>query len=289
MDIRIGIIDEQLPRLRAQFVQQQLEIKGIQSSIHVISSANDSQPDKRAQIAEVEQALINERIDLAVHPIRDLDTKSPEGLCITALSERNDPSDWLIVRRDKSEKKLFRLADQALVGTSTERRKAQLRHYRPDLRIQDIQGDVSERLIQLANGDFDAILIAAAGLLRIDFDLSDFEVVKFNPREFVPSPGQGVLAYQTRVSDLEVRRALKDLHHQDVARRTNVERRVLQLLGGGYNLPLGVYCEKDSIGNFHVWATLAKEENEPVQQIRCSQSTTDKLAERVFDLLNGEE
>jgi len=127
--------------------------------------------------------------------------------------------------------------------------------------------------------------LAAAGLTRLEMDLSDFEVVKLNPREFPPAPAQGVLAYQTRIADKRVRRILKELHDPHVALCTNVERKILQLIGGGCHAPLGAYCERDKLGNYHVWAARAATWNKPVRFAKHSSSTHHQLAETIVKSL----
>jgi hydroxymethylbilane synthase len=112
-------------------------------------------------------------------------------------------------------------------------------------------------------------------------------VIKFDPKEFIPAPAQGVLAFQVRESDKELRRQLRALHKQEVADCTNVERRVLKLLDGGCHLPLGAYCTKDHEGNYHLWAAYAETATAPLKQIRLSSSTRFELAEEAIKSLKG--
>ena len=179
----------------------------------------------------------------------------------------------------------MKLAPNAIVGTSSARRKAQLLHFRPDLQLKDIRGNVPTRLDKLRTGDFDGIVLAGAGLTRLEIDLSEFEVVKFSPKEFVPAPAQGVLVYQARQEDIEVRRIINKIHNKDVVQKTNVERKVLQMMDGGCHIPLGVYCENDQLGNYHVWASYAPSEGAPVRYVTHSSSTSHGLAEEVYSKL----
>jgi hydroxymethylbilane synthase len=237
---------------------------------------------------EIEDALLCGDIDMAVHSMKDLPTEQPEGLVISAVSYRENPADWLVIPREKVDREeLFNMKKEAVVGTSSARRKAQILHFRPDVKIRDIRGNVPTRLNKLRRGDFDAILLAAAGLSRLELDLSEFEIFKMNPKEFVPAPAQGVLAFQTLRDDLPTRRILKQIHHPEVSARTNVERKVLQLLDGGCHMPLGVYCERDDQRNYHVWAAKADTWNGPVRHARLSSSTRYRLAERVVEELRG--
>lgn len=235
---------------------------------------------------EIEDALLKEEVDMAVHSMKDLPTTQPEGLALTAVSYRANPSDCLIIHPEAvADGPLFGLKQGAVVGTSSARRKAQLLDFRPDITLKDIRGNVPTRLEKLKSGDFDAIMLASAGLERLEIDLGGLQVIRFNPREFVPAPAQGVLAFQTRKDDLSLRRLLKKIHRADVAQTTNVERKVLQLAGGGCHMPLGVYCELDPQGNYHVWAARADEWDQPLKRTHLSSSTTFELAESVLQAL----
>jgi hydroxymethylbilane synthase len=291
--IRIGTRGSKLALWQAHFVQGQLREVGIETELKIIKTQGDriqhlsfdKMEGKGFFTKEIEEALLREEIDLAVHSMKDLPTTSPEGLCITAVSDRANPGDTLLIRRECIAPKTFRLAEGAVVGTSSARRKAQMLSYRPDVVIKDIRGNVPTRIQKLRDGNFDAILLAAAGLERIQPDLSDLEVLHLNTQEFVPAPAQGVLAFQTREQDLETRRILRQIHHRDTARRTNVERRVLQLLDGGCHVPLGVFCKQDANGHYHVWAAYAPDWKSPVKRVQLSSTTHDGLAEEVFDQL----
>lgn len=236
---------------------------------------------------EIEDALLREEIDVAVHSMKDLPTNAPEGLSITAVSYRENPADWLVIRKERlAEDQSLRLPQGAIVGTSSARRKSQILDFRPDVEIKDIRGNVPTRLGKLRDGQFDAILLAAAGATRLGIDLGEeFTLIKFNPREFVPAPAQGVLAWQTRTEDKPTRRLLKNIHQTDTAEVTNIERKVLNMMDGGCQMPLGVYCERDTDGNFHIWAAKAEAWNKPVKRVRMSQSTKHQLAERVLEAL----
>ena len=238
---------------------------------------------------ELEDALLSGQVDLAVHSMKDLPTESPEGLSIAGVSYRENPADWLVINKGQEDtSKIYQLKEKAVVGTSSARRKAILLDIRPDIHLKDIRGNVPTRLQKLKDGQFDAIVLAAAGLTRLDLDMSDFIVVKLNTKEFVPAPAQGVLAYQTCTADIETRKIIKRLHNSEVAAVTNVERKVLNLLGGGCHMPLGVYCELDDKGYYHVWAAKAATWDGPVKRVRLSSGTSFELAEQVLAALNKE-
>ncbi len=295
-EVRIGTRGSKLALWQANYLQAELAKIGLTSSIHIIKTKGDTIQDlsfdkiegKGFFTKEIEEALLGEEVDLAVHSMKDLPTTSPEGLVVTAVSYREDPTDWLIIRKEVSVKnQLLQLPLGAVVGTSSARRKAQLLHFRSDFVLKDIRGNVPTRIDKLRQGQFDAIALAGAGITRLELDLSEFEVIKFDPKEFIPAPAQGVLAFQVRENDKELRRQLRALHHQEVADCTNVERRVLQLLDGGCHLPLGAFCTKDHAGNYHLWAAYAESAVAPLKQISLSSSTRFELAEQAIKSLKS--
>ncbi len=288
--IKIGTRGSQLALWQARYLQAELKGIDIDSELVIIKTQGDriqhlsfdKIEGKGFFTKELEDALLANEVDLAVHSMKDLPTQMPEGLTLAGVSYREDPADWLLARQETADENLLLgLPASARVGTSSARRKAQLLDMRPDLQLSDLRGNVPTRIEKLRSGACDAIMLAAAGLSRLQLDLQGLRIERFSPREFTPAPAQGVLAYQVRESDLELRRALKPLHHPDVAARTNVERKVLQLMGGGCHLPLGVYCEVDALGNYHVWAAMAEQWDAPLRRTRLSSSTSAGLAEQV--------
>ena len=143
---------------------------------------------------------------------------------------------------DNSQK--WGLKKGAIVGTSSARRKSQMLKYRSDVVINDLRGNVPTRINKLRQGDYNAILLAKAGVDRLEIDLSEFVEIVLNPAEFVPAPAQGVLGLQIRESDQELNDILQKMNFPDVQKRINLERNVLNLLDGGCQLPLGVYCNE---------------------------------------------
>jgi hydroxymethylbilane synthase len=294
--IIIGTRGSELALWQANFIQEELEKTGQVVELKIITTKGDAIQHlsfdkiegKGFFTKELEDALLNADIDLAVHSMKDLPTSQPEGLKIAALSYRDLPEDWLIIRKESIDKEEdLRLKKAPVIGTSSARRKAQVLNIRPDAQIKDIRGNVPTRLEKLRKGDFDAILLAGAGLNRLKLDLSDFLVLKFSPKEFVPAPAQGVLALQIRAEDKILHQTLRQLHKTETQDCTNIERKVLQLFQGGCHLPLGVYCEKDKQGNYHVWAAMAEAWDAPLKKVQFSSSTKVNLAERIFKALKG--
>jgi hydroxymethylbilane synthase len=241
---------------QAHFVRRQLEEIGCEVSIQIIVTQGDRIQDlsfdklegKGFFTKEIEQALLNGEVDLAVHSHKDLETTQPVGLHIAAVSYREDASELLLMRREAFDaSQAWNLKANAVIGTSSARRKAQIIAQRPDLAIKELRGNVPTRIDKLRQGQYDAILLARAGVLRLELDLSDLETIVLDPTSFIPAPAQGVLGLQTRVDDVVTTEILQKLHHSDVATRIGLERSVLRQMDGGCQLPLGVYCVDDQV------------------------------------------
>jgi hydroxymethylbilane synthase len=266
--IIIGSRGSDLALWQAHFVQNQLNALGCESEIHIIKTRGDKiqhlsfekMEGKGFFTKEIEDALLNQQIDLAIHSHKDLETNQPEGLKVAAVSYRENPAEWLLIRKEAVDKlQLMSLKQNAVVGTSAARRKSQMLFYRNDIELKDLRGNVPTRVEKLRQGNYDAILLAAAGVSRLKLDLSDFELVELDPRVFVPAPAQGVLAYQIRENDLEIEAILQKINDTSVAKSIGIERKILNLLHGGCQVPFGAYCQTDSSGT-HLWAYYASGE-----------------------------
>ncbi|TAK47344.1 MAG: hydroxymethylbilane synthase [Saprospiraceae bacterium] len=292
--MKIGMGGSQLALWQAEFTRQQLAGNGIASELVIIKTKGDAMQylsfDKIEGngffTKEIEEHLLSGDVDLAVHSMKDLPTTQPDGLVVGAVSYRENPSDWLIIRKEEVDATgLLKLKKNAIVGTSSARCKAQLLDARPDVQFKDLRGNGLPRPDKLRQGQYDAIILAAAGLIRLALDTSGLEIRQLNSKEFVPAPAQGVLAFQCRSDDFETRRILKKLHHPEVSACTNIERKVLRLAGGSCHLPLGVYCEQDELGNYHVWAAMADAWDAPLRRAQLSSGTSLNLAEKVLEKL----
>jgi hydroxymethylbilane synthase len=254
--IRIGTRGSDLALWQAHFVRRQLEEIGCEVRIQIIVTQGDRIQDlsfdklegKGFFTKEIEQALLNGEVDLAVHSHKDLETTQPVGLHIAAVSYREDASELLLMRREAFDASQdWKLKANAVIGTSSARRKAQILAQRPDLEIKELRGNVPTRIDKLRQGQYDAILLARAGVLRLELDLSDLETIVLDPTSFIPAPAQGVLGLQTRVDDVLTTEILQKLHHTEVATRIELERSVLRQMDGGCQLPLGVYCIDEQV------------------------------------------
>lgn len=182
---------------------------------------------------ELETALLEGEIDLAVHSLKDLPVIIPDGLCVAAVLPREDPRDALVAPGYRD---LGALPPGAVVGTSSSRREFQIKLVRPDLSIVPLRGNVDTRLRKVKGGQYDACVMAAAGLLRLGLAS---EITSFlDGDEFLPAPGQGAVAVETRVQDEEVRAVVRLLHDEDTASAVAGERAFLKALGGGCRWPV---------------------------------------------------
>ena len=284
--IRIGTRGSDLALWQARFLQRELEGLNVASELQIIKTQGDrvqhlsldKLEGKGFFTKELEEALLAGDVHVAVHSMKDLPTTSPAGLVIAGVSKRADPTDWLLVRGDAADPAhVWKLPQVAKVGTSSARRKAQLKALRPDVELVDIRGNVPTRIAKLREGQFDAIVLAAAGITRLGLDVDDLAVSELHPREFVPAPAQGVLAYQCREDDLDTRRLLAKIHHGPTAACTNVERSLLRSFDGGCHLPLGAYCVHEH-GAYHLSAAYAPAADAPIVRKRLSYNTFDGLA-----------
>ena len=300
--IIIGTRGSELALWQANYTKSLLEKQGCEVEIKVISTEGDRSQQWNTSFdklegkgfftKEIEDALINNDIDLAVHSHKDLPTNGPEELVIAGVSNREDPSDWLLIREDAvDEKQKFHLKQKAIVGTSSSRRKSQLLAFRDDVEIKDLRGNVPTRIKKLLDGEYDAIMLAAAGIERLEIDLGDLHVHKLSPKEFVPAPAQGVLAWQIREGDAAMEHIIGKINNEDVQTRINVERRTLNLFEGGCQMPLGVYCEIDTNENdrpvFKVWVSKADAWDKQPIQLYFESAFAYDLPERILEKVNA--
>jgi hydroxymethylbilane synthase len=248
--MRIGSRGSALALWQAEHVQGRLQGLGHAVEIVVITTTGDRVQDRRLEsvggkgafLKEIEEALLADEVDLAVHSLKDVPTTLPDGLRLTAILERADPRDVLL----SGGTRLDALPVGARVGTTSLRRRAQLHARRPDLDVQDLRGNVDTRIRRLREGAFDAILLARAGLVRLGRADEATEVLE--PEVMLPAPGQGAIAIECRADDQATAAAVSALDHPQTARAVTAERTFLAALHGGCNVPLGAYAEPDALG-----------------------------------------
>lgn len=189
-------------------------------------------------VKELELALLEQRADIAVHSMKDVPVEFPDGLGLVCICERDDPHDALVSNHYDS---LDALPQGAIVGTSSLRRQCQLRAARPDLHIKDLRGNVGTRLNKLDNGEYDAIILAAAGLRRLGLEARIR--ARLSVQQSLPAVGQGAIGIECRLDDARVRALLAPLNHADTADRVVAERAMNNRLQGGCQVPIGSYAE----------------------------------------------
>jgi hydroxymethylbilane synthase len=194
--------------------------------------------DKGLFTKELEAQMLVDRADIAVHSLKDLPTQLPEGLILGCVTEREDPADALVVHEKHGDKTLETLPEGSVVGTSSLRRLAQLRHHFPHLNFKDVRGNVITRLEKLDGGEFDCLILAAAGLSRLQ--LADRIHQLIDPSISLHAVGQGALGIECRDGDERVLEQIKVLEHPPTARRCLAERAFLRTLEGGCQVPIGV-------------------------------------------------
>ncbi|MGL5320880.1 MAG: hydroxymethylbilane synthase, partial [Aeromonas veronii] len=189
-------------------------------------------------VKELELALLEQRADIAVHSMKDVPVEFPDGLGLVCICKRDDPHDALVSNHYDS---LDALPQGAIVGTSSLRRQCQLRAARPDLHIKDLRGNVGTRLSKLDNGEYDAIILAAAGLRRLGLEARIR--ARLSVQQSLPAVGQGAIGIECRLDDARVRALLAPLNHADTADRVVAERAMNNRLQGGCQVPIGSYAE----------------------------------------------
>src|SRR5690606_30788883 len=198
------------------------------------------------------------------------------------VSEREDPSELLIIHKDCVDNtKRLSLKHNATVGTSSNRRKAQMLSLRQDLEFDDLRGNIVTRIQKLRDDKYDAIVLAKAGVSRIDIDLSEFQIEQIPPIEIIPAPAQGVLAIQIRESNKDLYDLLQQINDDQVAQTIEVERKVLNLFEAGCHAPLGSYCRKKD-GKFQSWTSIADTNEDFPDRYFLESDTTEGMAEKIF-------
>jgi hydroxymethylbilane synthase len=263
MNLRIATRKSDLALWQANWVKGKLELLGHTVSLVLIETQGDKdyQPFAKMQgqgffTKAVQDAVLDKRADIAVHSHKDLPSSPMPGLEIAAVTERADVRDVLLIRSEMfdDDAQNLPLREGITVGTSAIRRHNQLLSLRPDLLVQELRGNVPTRIEKLRTKNYDAIMLAAAGLERLKLDLSDLKVVKLEPTFFIPAPAQGVLAIECRREDFEIASVLTELNDMNTYRAVSAERGLMAMLQGGCQLALGAYATfVNGSVKLHVW------------------------------------
>ena len=247
--LRIGSRGSILARWQAEFVRKQLfQVSGVEAEIFIIKTSGDKMQQapltqiggKGIFIKELEEALLEETVDLAVHSVKDIPTETPSRLHFPAVCRRDDVRECLGSSKGAT---LANLKQGARVGTSSLRRQAQLHHNRPDLDIRELRGNVDTRLRKVESGEYDAIILSKAGLDRLGWSQKITEAL--SPEISLPAVGQGAIAIQARVKDTEAADILGKLDDAETRTAVIAERALLAALQGGCQVPLGAWARID--------------------------------------------
>ena len=290
--LRLGTRGSLLALAQSNWTTAALEANGVdQVSLEVIRTVGDEHLDqplheisgKGVFTRELDEALLGDRIQLAVHSLKDLPTVLPEGLCIAATPSRVDPRD-VLVGPEGTSTTLASLKVGAVVGTSSVRRVALLNAFRRDVTPRTIRGNVDTRLRKLDDGQFDAIILAGAGLIRLELAGRANEWLERT--SWLPAPGQGALGIVTRTEDAETRQLVAALNDPDSFAAVTAERTLLEALGGGCEMPIGAlgvtYDQK-----MRLWGLVASPDGRRVVRGDLTGSLADPqaLGHKLADLL----
>ena len=307
--IRIGSRKSQLALVQTHWVQAELS-KAFPNITFEVSTM-ETQGDKILDVAlskigdkglftqELEDDMLNRKVDFAVHSLKDLPTQLPAGLMLGCVTKREDPADALVVHKKHQDKQLDTLPEGAVIGTSSLRRLAQLRHHFPHFKFKDIRGNVNTRLRKLDEGEYDAIVLAAAGLNRLD--MSD-RIHQLLPAEIsLHAVGQGALGIECRSGDEDVLTVIKALEHLPTAQRCYAERAFLRELEGGCQVPIGVntHIEEDMLTLVGIVASLDGKQlikdtvqgpsaDAEMMGQKLAQRLREQGAQEILDVINAE-
>jgi hydroxymethylbilane synthase len=310
--IRLGTRGSRLARVQGAIVKERLEAAGHEVEVVVIQTSGDRDSRRSFKeigapgvfVREIEQALLEKRIDLAVHSYKDLPSRGPEALIIAAVPERADVRDLLVARREASTVSSggttgqgILLKRQARVGTASARRRALLADLRPDITVELIRGNVPTRLGKLQQNLFDAVLLARAGIDRLmsgpveanEAPLPLDEVIQtpLDPEVFVPAPAQGAIAVQVRRSDDPMRSAAERLDDPAVSRGVRAERSLLARIEGGCSLPFGAWCRSSAGGGDRLEMTAVLGTERGLIRVKQTGFDPEALAGEVYRRLTG--
>ena len=293
----IGTRGSELALWQANYTKSLLEKIGLKSELKIIKTQGDEiqhlsldkLEGKGFFTKEIEEALLKKETDIAVHSHKDLPTESPKELVIAVVPDREDPTELLLINKGAVDiKQKFSLKKNAILGTSSARRKSQLLAFRDDIQLKDLRGNVPTRINKLREMQYDAILVAGAGVERLEIDLSDFHVERLDMKEFIAAPAQGALAIQIRTSDKELFEKLQQLNNTAVATQISIERKVLNLFQGGCQMPVGVYAEYDEDNEIYkVWAAKASDWDKAPVSVYMESKHPESMAEKIVNKIKN--
>ncbi len=294
----IGTRGSDLALYQANFIRDVLRREhGCEVDVKIIKTVGDKldtisfdkMEGKGFFTKELEEALLAGQIDLAVHSLKDLMTTQPDGLKLGAVGYRADRREMVLMRKDAcTNDGVLPVRKGGVVGTSSNRRRCQIAHLNPSVTIEDLRGNIPTRLRRLREGQYDAIIIAAAGVTRLELDVSDLEVRLLNPDEFLPAPAQGILGMQIRANDDRVENVVAKLGDAEAAIEVSLERGLLKQFDSGCSLPLGVYSEISG-SELRLKAVLGRHSTEGwtgLTKVDVTGTDTEKVVDEAFAQLS---
>jgi len=286
----IGSRGSELALWQANFVKRELEKKNknVSVEIKIIKTKGDKIldvalskiGDKSLFTKELEIELLNKNIDLAVHSLKDLQTSLPKGLKLSAVTKRHNVQDVIIARKKGTT--IFNLPDGATVATGSLRRRCQLLHARPDLNLVELRGNVPSRIKKFLESDWDAIILARAGVERLKLNKYISSIIKTDV--MLPAVGQGALGIETMANNKLVNDIVKSIHHENTYTAVLAERALLKALEGGCQVPIGAFAEVKQNG-LHLDALVGSLDGSITyrKKIRGSKSNPEKLGKKLAD------
>jgi len=291
MQIKIGTRGSKLALWQANYMANLIG-KG-KTEIVIIKTKGDVTQDitfdkmegKGFFTKEIENALLDKKIDLAVHSLKDLSTESIPGLKVSAIPGRENPADMLLIRPEAfDEKRKLKVKQGTVIGTSSLRRTAQIRKADAFVNLKPLRGNVDTRIEKLRKKEYGAIVLACAGIIRLDPDISDLNTFELPFNLLLPAPAQGALGLQTRSDDQETIDAISKLNHNETVQAVTAEREFMRCFGGGCHVPLGAYA---TVSNQQIHLTGIVASVDGLKHIRESVSAPDpetagKTLSRIF-------
>lgn len=290
--IVIGSRGSELALWQANFVKKELEKKNknVSVEIKIIKTTGDKIldvalskiGDRSLFTKELEVELLNKKIDLAVHSLKDLQTVIPKGLKLSAVTKRHNVNDVLIARKKGTT--IFNLPENAVVATGSLRRRCQLLHIRPDLNIVELRGNVPSRIKKFLESDWDAIILARAGVKRLKLNKYISSIIKTDV--MLPAVGQGALGIETRADNKIVNKIVKSIHHENTYKAVSAERALLKTLEGGCQVPIGAFAEIKKTG-LHIDALVGSLDGSITyrKKIRGSKNNPENLGKKLANEL----
>lgn len=297
--IKIGTGSSKLARRQAEQFVNLLSQNDITHNLSIFYSPDDEAfiPDsdenkKRIKVrtGDLNEALLKEEIDVILRPLKEVPFDGTEAVVTAGISSREDPSEILLIHKNAYvANKSFRLKENSAVYVTSERQQALFTHFRTDLDVKVIAEDLDTRVNSVRESLRDATVISGTEKESLSGgEKEDIESIKLNPREFIPTPGEGITAFQTRKNDIPLRKKLGSLTDRKLVNTINVERETLRQLSDQPEVILGVYCESDEMGHYHVWACYAPNPGAPLKFIQYSSSTQHELAETIVKKLTDD-